>query len=54
MMMGEAHGLDTFSKYSARHGYHLILGPLFWECPDPIQETIALGVKNPKHFVGRN
>jgi len=28
-----AHGWETFPKCEAKLGYHLILGPLFWECP---------------------
>jgi len=32
---GKAHGWWTFPKCRARLGYHLILGPLFCECPYP-------------------
>ncbi len=32
---GKAHGWWTFPKCGARLGYHLILGPLFCECPYP-------------------
>jgi hypothetical protein len=33
--LGKAHGGGTFSNCGAGLGYHLVLGPLFWECPHP-------------------
>jgi hypothetical protein len=35
-MMGKsAHWWMTLPKCKARFSYHLILGPLFWNCPHP-------------------
>jgi hypothetical protein len=31
--IGKLHGWGTFPKYGAGLSYHLLLGPLFWECP---------------------
>ncbi len=39
--LGKAHGWGTFPKCGAGLGYHLVLGPLFWECPHPRDENIA-------------
>jgi hypothetical protein len=40
--IGKAHGWGTFPKCRSGLGYHLILGPLFWECPHPRSFTLHL------------
>jgi hypothetical protein len=55
-VMGKAHRCRTFLKCEARLGYHLILGPLFWESPTMgpcvtlISTSRSIVVINPKHW----
>ncbi len=45
-MVGKAHGWGTFPKWGPRLCYHLILDPLFQECPYP---TASLYTRNLEH-----
>jgi hypothetical protein len=38
--IGKPHGWGTFPTYGAGLSYHLLLGPLLWQCPHPRAFTL--------------